>query len=156
MRRIDSRFIYSFKNNKVYNTYIGNSGSTVTKTLSTDLGSNFEVSQSTFIPPSVNSEKPVAEAKAYTDPVSEPIIAVTDDADRESVLSFSYDADAQLVAIECSVDDYVVKYTTSGREVSEKSKIYREPFTVQTGTVIKAKCFDESKQIIESAEFTVQ
>ena len=156
MRRIDSRFIYSFKNNKVYNTYIGNSGSTVTKTLSTDLGSNFEVSQSTFIPPSVNSEKPVSEAKAYTDPVSEPIITVTDDADRESVLSFSYDADAQLVAIECTDSDAVVKYTTSGREVSEKSKIYREPFAVQSGMVVKAKCFNSSKELIESAEYAVQ
>lgn len=54
-----------------------------------------------------------------------------------------------------SLSNSKIKYTTNGKEVEVKSKIYKEPFNVKAGTTIKAMSFNENKEPISSISFCV-
>lgn len=46
-----------------------------------------------------------------------------------------------------------IKYTVDGKDVTSVSKVYREPFLVSEGMVVKAKSFDALKTEIGAIEF---
>ena len=46
-----------------------------------------------------------------------------------------------------------IKYTVDGKDVTSVSKVYREPFPVSEGMVVKAKSFDALKTEIGAIEF---
>lgn len=54
-----------------------------------------------------------------------------------------------------SLSNSKIKYTTNGKEVETKSKIYKEPFNVKSGTTIKAMSFNENKEPISSISFSI-
>lgn len=47
----------------------------------------------------------------------------------------------QTVSITCATADAEIRYTLNNTEPTEKSLLYTEPFTVELGTIVKAKAF---------------
>jgi len=72
-------------------------------------------------------------------------------------LSLSYEKtenDEFLVTL-LSANNNKIKYTTDGKEISNFSKVYKEPFVVVSGALIKAKSFNELKEEVGSVEITL-
>ena len=54
-----------------------------------------------------------------------------------------------LVELECIRPDVQIRYTTDGSQPTAKSRLYSQPFTVESDVVIKAATFDKKQQMGE-------
>lgn len=53
-------------------------------------------------------------------------------------------------------DDYVVRYTSNGKDVTFRNKVYKDPLIVSAGSEIKAAVFDDDNTVVEECSLIVE
>ena len=53
-------------------------------------------------------------------------------------------------------DDYVVRYTSNGKDVTFRNKVYKDPLIVSAGSEVKAAVFDDDNTVVEECSLIVE
>lgn len=96
-------------------------------------------------------EPPVEEVEEVEAPQEDSILKVEPSIEIE----IDYASEEPLVTLIPSLSDMRIKYTTNGRELSSKSRVYKEPFTAALGSIIKAG-IEKDGEVVQLAEQEVK